>query len=217
MGTNKQNKILMNRFVLSTLAAVLVSAAESFNDEQYLALSRSEKMDQIKNAIVEDSTPQDWYSTFKLAGLFTESMQPTMHAVGDELPKQGHGTRLKLIHTQGAIASVKFETNGNHPFTGLWSTADSGIIRMSSAAQPVNGSQPLAPGIALKFLRDGMESASLVAMYSVDGQESWDFFANDFTNHIGPAGLSLQPLAAKFATATDYVQAVGLSDWAQHS
>jgi len=140
-----------------------------------------------------------------------------MHAVGDELPKQGRGTREKLIHTQGAVASVKFDTNNSHPFTGIFSSGDFGIIRMSCAAQPDPESQPLAPGIALKFLRDGMESSSLVAMYSVNGQESWDFFANDFTNHIGPAGLSLAPLAAKFSTATDYVQAVGLSDWAQYT
>lgn len=60
-----------------------------------------------------------------------------------------------------------------------------------------------------------MDSASLVAMYSVDGQDSWDFFANDFTNHIGAVkSLTLKPVAAKFSTATDYVQAVGLSDWA---
>lgn len=86
---------------------------------------------------------------------------------------------------------------------------------MSVAAKPDPKSQPLAPGIGLKFLRDGIDSASLVAMYSVDGQESWNYFANDFTNHI-PAiqSISLLPLAAKFNTATDYIQAVGLSDWA---
>lgn len=70
--------------------------------------------------------------------------------------------------------------------------------------------------MALKFLRDGIDSASLVAMYSVDGQDSWNFFANDFTNHI-PAisSIALLPLAAKFNTVTDYIQAVGVSDWAQ--
>lgn len=87
---------------------------------------------------------------------------------------------------------------------------------MSAAAKPDPKSQPLAPGIALKFCIDGMDSVSLVSMYSVDGQSSWNFFANDFTNHI-PAvtSASLIPLAAKFHTATDYVQAVGLSAWSQ--
>lgn len=70
------------------------------------------------------------------------------------------------------------------------------------------------PGMGLKFLRDGMQSANLVSMYSVNGQPSWNFFANDFSNHIGPAtSASLELLAAKFATATPYVQTVGLSDF----
>lgn len=142
-------------------------------------------------------------------------MEPSLHAPGDEMPTQGRGYRQKLIHTQGAIAQVKLQQSGNHPFTGLWAEADTGIIRMSAAAKPDPKSQPLAPGIGLKFTRDGAESASLVSMYSVDGQSSWNFFANDFTNHI-PAvtSASLLPLAAKFNTATDYIQCVGLSDFA---
>ena len=42
--------------------------------------------------------------------------------------------------------------------------------------------------MGLKFLRDGVDSANLVAMYSVDGQESWNFFKNDFSNHIPESG-----------------------------
>jgi hypothetical protein len=71
--------------------------------------------------------------------------------------------------------------------------------------------------MGLKFLRDGMDSASLVAMYSVDGQDSWNFFKNDFSNHIpAVSSASLFPVAAKFSTVTDYIQTVGLSDFAQH-
>lgn len=58
---------------------------------------------------------------------------------------------------------------------------------MSSAAAP-SKSQPLAPGFGLKFMRNGQDSANVVAMYGVDGQkDNWDFFANDFTTHIAPA------------------------------
>ena len=84
---------------------------------------------------------------------------------------------------------------------------------MSAAAEPDTSVKNLKPGIGLKFLRNGVDSASLVAMYSVDGQDSWNFFLNDFTNHIPQASPALMPLAAKFATATESVQAVGLSDW----
>ena len=69
--------------------------------------------------------------------------------------------------------------------------------------------------MGLKFLRDGMDSASLVAMYSVDGQPSWNFFLNDFSNHIPDiTSLSLKVVGEKFSTASDFIQSVGLSDWA---
>ena len=56
--------------------------------------------------------------------------------------------------------------------------------RLSLALEPDTSKLNTAPGMGLKFLRDGMDSANLVAMYSVDGQESWNFFKNDFSNHI---------------------------------
>merc|ERR1712227_791778 len=56
-------------------------------------------------------------------------------------------------------------------------------------------------------------SGNLVAMYSVNGQDSWNFFKNDFTTHIGKAELELIPLILKFSEATNYVMEVGLSDW----
>merc|ERR1712066_1095466 len=41
-------------------------------------------------------------------------------------------------------------------------------------------------------------------------------FKNDFTNHIGPAGLDLVPLALKFSEATNYVSECALSNWASY-
>ena len=52
-------------------------------------------------------------------------------------------------------------------------------------------------------------------MYSVSGQESWNVFANDWSNHIPSVTGPLVALGAKFATATPYIQQVGLSDWAE--
>lgn len=135
------------------------------------------------------------------------------------MPKgQVYGTRSKLIHTQGAVATVKLTNKGGHPFTGIFQGANHGVVRLSAAAEPNPKVKNLAPGMGLKFLRDGMDSASLVAMYSVDGQPSWNFFKNDFNNHI-PAitSASLLPVAQKFSSVTSYIQTVGLSDFAQHT
>merc|ERR1712071_386193 len=88
-----------------------------------------------------------------------------------------------------------------------------GIVRFSLASEPDSSKLNTAPGLGLKFLRDGQDSANLVAMYSVSGQESWNFFKNDFSNHIPPVGLALLPLGAKFSTATRNIRQVGISDW----
>ena len=69
-------------------------------------------------------------------------------------------------------------------------------------------------GLRLKFLRDGMDSANLVAMYSVAGQDSWNFFKNNFSNHIPKPPLSTFFLGIKFSKASNHVQQVGLSDLA---
>jgi len=72
--------------------------------------------------------------------------------------------------------------------------------------------------MGLKFLRDGMDSANLVAMYGVNGQEGeWNFFAHEFQNHIvAAAGAALKAVSFKFSQATDWIQAVGLSDMAMY-
>jgi hypothetical protein len=66
-------------------------------------------------------------------------------------------------------------------------------------------------------LRDGIPSANLVAMYGVNGQPSWNFFENSFSNHIGPAeGTALKLVAKKFSGATSYIMTVGLLDFAAY-
>jgi len=55
--------------------------------------------------------------------------------------------------------------------------------------------------MGLKFLRDNVDSANLVAMYSVDGQDTFNFFANDFKNHIpNSTSIATYTLAAHFSS-----------------
>ena len=73
--------------------------------------------------------------------------------------------------------------------------------------------------MGLKFVRNGMDSANLVSMFSVDGNPEGDtsFFSQNFWNHIGAAsGAALKLVAAKFAKYTDLIQSVGLSDFAKY-
>jgi len=61
--------------------------------------------------------------------------------------------------------------------------------------------------MGLKFLRDGVDSGNLVSMFDTAGQSGdWNFFSNDFSNHIPPAKGPLIALGAKFATYTSFIQ-----------
>lgn len=155
-----------------------------------------------------------------MPGIFIESMCPTFQAKGDELPWEKdllfYHWRNKYIHSVGTVGQVELRNLGNHPYTGVFEGTSQGIVRLSFAKKPDPASNVTTPGMGLKFLRDGMDSANLVAMVSVDGQESWNFFKTDFSNHIPPAGPALIPLAIKFSTATTNVQQVGLSDFGRY-
>lgn len=119
-------------------------------------------------------------------------MQPTLHWIGDTFENGLFGPRNKYAHSVGSIAKVKFTpVENNEGYTGLFEGADHGYIRMSLAKEPdytkttaAGAYNNFIPGFSLKLLRDGRPSASMVAMYTVEGQDSWNFFKNDFTNHI---------------------------------
>jgi len=109
--------------------------------------------------------------------VFLADIDKTFTTPGDAMPADGLGfTRTKYIHSVGTVGKVKFVSNGKHDFSGIFKGADYGLIRMSVATKP-SGSEPLAPGFGLKFLRDGVDSANLVAMYATNGTPGeWNFF-----------------------------------------
>ena len=51
----------------------------------------------------------------------------------------------------------------------MFKGADAGFARLSVAKPPDTKSPNLTPGMGVKLLRDGMDSANFVCMYSVDG------------------------------------------------
>jgi len=206
---------------LSALAflalAQLAFAWEDVSTPEYLALPASKKQQMIWDNCLEDTSEAPWFSKKELVGLFSEDMCPVFRTVGDMLPwEEGYfsdGWRYKYIHTVGAVGKVEWKNLGGHDYTGVFEGNSHGIVRFSLAKEPSSSSLNTAPGMGLKLLRSGMDSANLVAMYSVDGQESWNFFKNDFTNHIPNGGPALLPLEVKFSGATKFGAHVALSDW----
>jgi hypothetical protein len=138
-------------------------------------------------------------------GLLKETMDPVFDTPGDEFACPNGTCRTKDIHSIGVVAKAKFVSSGQGNFTGVFGAdADYGLVRLSVATPPDPNTKILKPGMGLKFLRDGVDSANLLAMYSVDGQPSWNFFENDWNTIIPTPSQDFLPVNKVFATATKY-------------
>jgi len=65
-----------------------------------------------------------------------------------------------------------------------------------------------------------MPSSSHVAMFGVNGQKSWNFFAFPFSNHVAPAKLdnfAAKSLVKKFETASKFTNLIGLKNMAEYN
>ena len=120
-------------------------------------------------------------------------MEVTMKLASDWMPEG----REKPIHTYGAVAGVKFVSENGNPYTGLFKTANHGLVRLSLANKPSEESS--SPGAAFKFFVDGKPSRNFMAMFSLEGQTGHNFFKNPFSNHIKqPESLVTKFLAQLF-------------------
>ena len=189
----------MIKFGISALFAALVAAKDGkeFNTKEYLSSSRQAKSDKIWGKVTENTKSGKWH----LLGALTVGQGPVFDTVGDELHCNWTGCRNKTIHAQGVVGKIEWISTDDHDYTGMFTGGDAGYIRMS-VAKPVDTKTPnMAPGMGIKLLRDGKDSANFVAMYGVDGQDDLNWFANDFSNHIpDPESIALKPLEARFAT-----------------
>ena len=104
---------------------------------------------------------------------------------GDEL-EEG---RRKLVHAFGAEARLRLEIlpGAADSYSGIFQSGSECLIgRFSMANKPTASTS--TPALALKFFIDGENaSVNLHLMYSVDGQEGHNFFAQAFSNILPPA------------------------------
>lgn len=216
-------KSLAVKLMVCAVVAFTASAKQDWELQgaDWETKSAAEKQNTIWQNVIADRNSQAWKGALGIAGFLAESMQPTVSWLADTLPYSWlGGKRSKYIHTVGAVGKVKFVPTANSEgYTGmLESGADYGLIRFSCGAQPdtskpkaAQANRNFAPGFGLKFLIDGEPSANLVTLTAQ--QDNWNFFANDFSNHIP---IPPEPIFSKFKSATDYPQHVGLSDFSKH-
>lgn len=121
----------------------------------------------------------------------------------------------KYLHARGAVAKVEFVPHSSN-YTGVFTGFKCGLIRLSLTYK-VKGSRPVAPGLALKVLRDHTYSANISALVSLHGQErDFNFFKNPMSN-IVPVGEGLgQKLVHRiFKKASNYPEELLVDDMAK--
>ena len=195
--------------LLSFAAAVACPfQANVWISEKISASSAADQLATVWNEISKSKKSSTWPS-FAVPRLLLEDMKPSMEFVSDVMPTG----RIKLVHSLGVVAKAKFEPNGRFQYTGLFEKADSMLIRLSLATDPGKGKNAIVPGASFKLFRDAAESANFVAMWGLNAQESYNFFANDFSNHVsikGAPGI----LVNKFGTASTWASHIGISNLA---
>ena len=112
----------------------------------------------------------------------------------------------KGIHKNASVAKVKFMPSNNNYRSSLFGGFNFGLLRFSLTESPdVN---IYKPGIALKVLIDGKESANGSFLVNLDGQTSSNVFSKPYSNIVpdpdtlkGKVGVKLFRLRSKYPTA----------------
>jgi len=111
--------------------------------------------------------------------------------------------------------------NNPNNYTGLLETgADYAILRFSMAAKPdvKRGPGCTTPGISLKMFRNGQPSANAFGLYSLLGQDSFNFFKHDLSTQPPDFGDWAPPafkvIKSLFSAASDYPTMLGISSLA---
>jgi hypothetical protein len=220
-----QNKLFWTCFSALTFLVVATILATDYAGPEWQSRSASDKMKILWARLTEDTTSDSFPSPLKLLQIFVESMDSSFDTIADDLPYQGPfslSRRPKLIHSVGLLSIMKWRSTGNHPYTGLFKSGSNyGFARLSWAkAVDLKAPGPWLPGVAFKFLRSGRKSANFMAMTSLVGVNTPNFFANDVTNHVPDLGTSAdfitQKLKSTFQKASEWPVLLGLSDVASY-
>ena len=124
----------------------------------YLKLSSAEKGAIIWDKIIENDSMQE---AVPIEEFFKIDMHSVFDEIGDEMD-----CRLKTKHSQGQVSKVAWVPVGEHPYTGIFEGAENGFVRLSTSKPVIDPDNRdpetlvMQPSIAVKFLRDGIDSAN---------------------------------------------------------
>ena len=177
----------------------------AFQGAEYESQSAYCKSEQVWEMVLVDDRVQNWFDGYAKLPLFNQDTNLTFDYVSDQMPEG----RYKIVHPRGVVTRVRWESTGNHPYTGMFASgAKYGIMRQSEVdrvdPEVLNTS---SPGFGLKLFRDYMPSANILSMYSHRGQDSFNYYHEPWTTHLAePQNICGRlTLNAKFAEGSRHL------------
>lgn len=80
----------------------------------------------------------------------------------------------------------------------------------------------MLPAIAMKFLRDGVDSANTFGVFSLEGQDNYNFFDKSLTSIFEGASTEgsqadWTPIGLHFKSESDFLTSIGHLDFASYT
>ena len=183
-----------------------------FSGDEYESQSGYCKLEQIWAKILEDETMERWYIGGDFNDLFTQDMNLSYDHVGDDMPPN----RVKMTHSRGVVTKVQVIPAQNQPYTGMFNGAHHCIMRISETTQTTISKTQTNPGYGLKCLVDGKPSANMLTMHKLEGQKSYNFFANRWTTQpdVFKGECAVETIGKKLSEVSLHLEATSVLDWA---
>mmetsp|Transcript_9638 Transcript_9638/g.9434 ORF Transcript_9638/g.9434 Transcript_9638/m.9434 type:complete len:343 (-) Transcript_9638:506-1534(-) len=201
------------------------------NDVRGEIESASQKADSIWADILNQKStavptePKQWPTYAEVGNDMTSSdYNRILH---DHIDKRSemYGDKMKLFGAYGYVSRIRIEWFEGHGFTGVFKSAEHGIIRLSSALQPVSGlpsfmgkisKSKIFPQVAIKVFRSGQNSANLLFGSKKIGQEENNFFEKALSTSLSEKSpIYLSWVLNIFRKYSKYPMQLGISDFAK--
>ncbi|MAF76773.1 MAG: hypothetical protein CME60_01335 [Halobacteriovoraceae bacterium] len=213
-------KSLIQRSIPLTLIHTVAAVATTVSVQaaNYNTLSACAKQEYLWNKVKESeykSLPRfSKFGVVQLMGMTLQQLSKKENHNSDFAPKKWK----KYLHERGVMAKIKFESTGEHKYSGAFLGHECGLIRLSLTFRPTK-SRDVAPGLALKLLRDGHESANVSLLYRLDGQgKNYNFFENPLSNIVPIAGgIGPKLIHSLFKRVSDYPEELSVNHMAAYT
>ena len=203
------------KHLIGTVGLVLILLSPNLSAANYNTMTACAKQDYLWNKVKTTEYKElpkfSKFGIIQLMGMTLQELSKKKDIHSDFAPKKWK----KYLHERGVMAKVKFESTGDHDYTGVFQGSECSLIRLSLTFRPTK-SRDVAPGLAFKVLRDGHESANLSALYRLEGQEKdYNFFAHPLSNIVPIAGgIGPKLIHSLFKRVSDYPEEILLDHMA---